>query len=172
MSCNIINGISLVDDCENNVGGVSELYLIDSASVTATTVVESAWTVTNIAATEDFSTFQFRRNTASVSTEMATDLLIGSTVYTSTINIKFSKRTASKSRALNILGEGGRYLNGIVKTADGKYWYYENLVLTSGAETTGVAKTDGSQYDCNFIDDGASHRAYEVDSSIIANLIG
>lgn len=170
MSCNNLISIIQGADCSNNSGGIYTAYIIDQASITATTVVTSAWTVTNIAATEPFTTFEFRRNVGSTSSEPTIDLINGSTFYANTVNFVFHRREASKSRALNILSEGQRYLAMIILDANGLYWYYDYLQLTAGAEESGTARADGSKYTVIFAGE-SNNRVYEVDPAIIPGLI-
>jgi hypothetical protein len=79
------------------------------------------------------------------------DFASGSTVYNATISIAFQMREAAKSNALQIIGEGQRYLKAVVLDNNGKYWWVENLQLNGGDETTGTARTEGSKYDVTFL---------------------
>jgi hypothetical protein len=98
------------------------------------------------------------------------DLNNGSTYFEVTLTLSFTRREAAKSRALQILGEGNRYLDIIVLDANQKLWNIPLSQLTGGDESTGTAKADGSKYDVTFVAQ-IDNRPYEVDSSIIAGLI-
>lgn len=171
MACNTLVNISN-GDCGNNSGGISAVYIIDQSDITGTTVVASAHTITAIATDSgaNFTTFEFRRNTGSLTSEPAVDLINGSSFFNNTLTLMFHRREASKSRALNILGEGQRYLAAIVLDANGKYWYTDYMQLNGGAEESGTARADGSKYTVTFVGE-STNRLYEVDSSIIAALI-
>lgn len=173
MACTVIEGI--LRGCETaNVGGIVEAYIIDQTDVieSGLTVNLTAHTVTAIETTpgESFTTFQFRRNTGNINVELTTDLVNGSSVYVTTLTLVFHKREASKSRALQLLAEGQRYLAIIVKDANGKYWWLDFSQLNGGTEASGTAKTDGSNYTVTFLSE-YDHRPYEVSASIIPALI-
>lgn len=171
MACNNIISVP-AGSCENNSGGILTAYIIDQDYVTGTTVDTSGWTVTAIAVSgaEVFQEFNFRRNVGSTTSAPTFDLVQGSSFYQNTINMAFHRREASKSRALNILGEGQRYLSVIIKDANGLFWYYDYMQVSGGDETSGTARADGSKYEVTFAGE-ANNRVYEVDSSIIAGLL-
>lgn len=169
MACN--NLTTITKGCDNNQGGIYSAYIIDTDSVTATTVTTSAHTITQLGTTEDFTTFDFKRNVGSVSVEPQISLENGSTFYRATITLVFHRREASKSRALQILGEGQRYLDMIILDANGLYTYIDHAQLTGGAEETGTAKGDGSKYTVTFQAD-MDTRPYFVTSAIVPALIG
>jgi len=170
MACNTIISVP-AGTCENNSGGIFTAYIIDQDFVTGTTV-STGWTVTAIATegAEVFTQFEFRRNIGSSTSSPTISLVNGSTFYQNNITLAFHRREASKSKALNILGEGQRYLSIIVKDANDLYWYYPYMQLNGGDETSGVARADGSKYEVTFTGED-SNRSYEVDSSIIAGLL-
>jgi hypothetical protein len=167
-NCNSL--ITIAKSCDNNQGGIYSAYIIDTDSVTATTVSTSAHTVTNLGTTEDFTTFNFKRNVGSVSIEPQISLENGSTFYQATVTLVFHRREASKSRALQILGEGQRYINLMLLDANGLYTYIDHAQLTGGAEESGTAKADGSKYTVTFVAQ-MDTRPYFVDSSIVPALI-
>jgi hypothetical protein len=82
----------------------------------------------------------------------------------------FSRREATKSRALKILGEGQRDLAVIIKDANEKYWYFPNAQLSAVTEGSGTAKADGSSYSVVLLAENL-YLAKEVDADIIAGLI-
>jgi hypothetical protein len=168
-NCNEIE--SILSSCDgNNSGGIFEAYIIDQDRVTGTTV--SAHTVTAVALSGSalYSTFQFKRNVGNAVTTPTIDLINGSTFYSSTISLVLHRREASKSAALQILGEGQRYLNIILKDANGKYWMYDDAQLNGGDEDSGTSRGDGSKYTITFLAED-DVRPYEVDSGIIAALL-
>ena len=168
-NCNTIQGI--LTSCDNNSGGIYEAYIIEQDSVSAMTVNSSAHTITAITLDSDtYSTFQFKRNVGNAVTTPTIDLINGSTYYSSTISMVFHRREASKSYALQILGEGQRYLNIIIKDANGLYWMYSYAQLNGGDEDSGTSRGDGSKYTVTFLSD-EDHRPYLVDPSIIPALL-
>jgi len=168
MACNNLN--SILKSCDNNVGGIYNIYINDTDNIVSETISTTAHTITAISATTDFTTFEFKRNVGNVSIEPTIDLINGSTFYTATVSLVFHRREASKSRALTILAEGQRYLNMIFLDANGLYWYVDHAQLNGGTEETGTAKADGSKYTVTFVAE-MSTRPYLVDSSIVPALI-
>jgi len=169
MACNsIVNILKGCDD--NNLGGIYGIYVIDTASITGSTLDVSAHTITALGNTEQFSTFEFKRNTGSFVSELATDLLVGSNIWNSTLTLQFSRRQGTISRALSILGEGNRFLDIIVLGADGQYTYFDHMQLNGGSESSGTAKAEGSKYDTTLLGEMVQ-RPYFVDPTIIAALI-
>lgn len=169
MSCTTLT--SITKSCSNNQGGIFAVYINDTENVTAMTIGATAHTITAITASPDFTSFEFNRNVGSVSIEPKIDLINGSTYYEATLTLMFHRREASKSRALQILGEGQRYLDVIFLDANGLYWYLDHAQLTGGAEETGTARADGSKYTVTFMAQ-MSNRPYLVDSTIVSALIG
>ena len=169
-NCNSLENI--LKGCDTNSGGIYEAYIIDQDLITGTTVSASAHTVTamNLSVGEIFSTFQFKRNVGNMVISPAIDLVNGSSFFNHTVSLVFHKREGSKSRSIQILGEGQRYLGIILKDANGKYWYVDHAQLNGGDEDTGTAKADGSKVTVTFLAE-MDNRAYEVESSIIAALI-
>jgi len=168
MACNNLN--SILKSCDNNQGGIYNIYINDTDNIVSETVSTTAHTITAISASTDFTTFEFKRNVGNVTIEPTIDLINGSTFYTATVSLVFHRREASKSRALTILAEGQRYLNMIFLDANGLYWYIDHAQLNGGTEETGTAKADGSKYTVTFVAE-MSTRPYLVTSGIVAALI-
>lgn len=162
---------SILSGCDgNNSGGIFEAYILDQTELSATTVTGHTVTAVTLDALAKYSTFQFKRNVGNVVTTPTIDLINGSTYYSSTITIVLHKREAAKSASLEILGEGQRYLNVIIKDANGKYWMYNDVQLNGGDEDSGTARADGSKYTVTFLGED-EHRPYEVDPDIIPALL-
>lgn len=168
MNCNTLQ--SILKSCGNNQGGVFSVYINDTDNVTGTTVDTTAHTVTAIATTVDFTSFEFNRNVGSLAVEPKIDLINGSTYYEAKLTLVFHRREAAKSRALTILAEGQRYLDAIILDANGLYWYVDHMQLDGGAEESGTARADGSKYTVTFMAQ-MSNRPFEVAAGIVPALI-
>ena len=168
MACT--NLTSITKSCSNNQGGIFAVYINDTENVTAITASASTHTITGVTASPDFTTFDFNRNVGSVTIDPKIDLINGSTYFEAKMTLVFHRREAAKSRALQILGEGQRFLDIIFLDANGLYWYLDHAQLDGGAEETGTARADGSKYTVTFMAQ-MSNRPYEVLSSIITPLI-
>ncbi len=168
MACTALEDI--VKGCDNNIGGITALYVNDMDNITAVTESTSTWEVTAISQTARFETIEFRRNVGNFVEDKAIDFVNGSSFVTATITLNLHRREAAKSRALKILGEGQRDLAIIVKDANGKYWYFPYAQLSAVGEGSGTAKADGSKYSVTFIAEN-EFLAKEVDDTIIASLL-
>jgi len=168
MACNTIT--SILKGCENNIGGITSIYINDQDAVEGP-IVTSDWVITDFGTiTSAFVPFEFRRNTGMYTEEAAIDLVNGSSFVTQTITLIFHRREASKSKAIKILGEGQRDLALVVGDANGKYWYFPKAQLTAVAEGSGTAKADGSKYSITFVAEN-ENLAFEVDADLIPDII-
>jgi len=168
MSCTILTGIA--KGCDNNIGGIVRVLINDSDNITAKTENATTWEVEAITKSSPYVEFNFRRNVGNYTEERQNDLLNGSYFYLGTIMLKLMKREASKSKAINIAGEGQRDLDIIVEDANGKFWNFELCQMATDTGGSGTAKADGSNYEITFTAE-SMHKAYEVDPTIIAGLL-
>lgn len=171
MACTTLT--SITKGCSNNQGGITAVYINDVdniSAVTASALTHKITGITGPTAGIKFTAFEFVRNVGSVTIEPTIDLVNGSTYYEATMTLVFHRREASKSRALQILGEGQRYLDIIFLDANGIYWFLDHAQLSGGAEETGTARADGSKYTVTFVAQ-MDTRPYEVDSTIVPALI-
>jgi hypothetical protein len=168
MACSTLTAIT--KGCDNNIGGITAIYINDMDNISATTEDTATWMIDAQTASPSYEAFEFRRNTGNFTEDSAIDLANGSSFVTATITLMFHRREASKSKAIKILGEGQRDLAIIVKDANGKYWYFPYAQLTATAEGSGTAKADGSKYSVTFVAEN-EFLAKEVDPAIIAGLL-
>lgn len=168
MSCTTLIGIT--KGCDNNIGGITAIYINDMDNITSTTEDTATWMIDAQAVSTPYEVFEFRRNTGNYTEDSAIDLANGSSFVTQTITLMFHRREASKSKAIKILGEGQRDLAVIVKDANGKYWYFPMAQLTATGEGSGTAKADGSKYSVTLVAEN-EFLAKEVDPTIIAGLL-
>jgi hypothetical protein len=168
MSCTALTTIP--KGCDNNIGGITAIYINDMDNITSTTIDSASYMVDAQVVSSNYEAFEFRRNTGNFTEETAVDFANGSSFVTATVSLMFHRREASKSKAIKILSEGQRDLAIIVKDANGKYWYFPFAQLSATAEGSGTAKADGSKYSVTFIAEN-ENLAYEVDPTIIAGLI-
>jgi hypothetical protein len=163
VSCETL--INITKSCDNNTGGIRQVWINEQDGVTSTTVAGGAWIVSAITTTP-FATFEINRNTGNYTEDTAIDLINGSTFVTQTITLMFNRRDKDKSEAINVLGAGQQYLAAVVLDANGKYWYFENLQLTATGEGSGTARADGSKYSITLLAE-SDHLCYEIDSTLV-----
>ena len=165
MSCEALQNIA--KSCDNNTGGIRQVWINQQEGVTSTTVAGGAWIVSAITATP-FATFEINRNTGNYTEDTAVDLINGSTFVTQTITLMFNRRDKEKSEAIHVLGAGQQYLAAVVKDANGKYWYFENLQLTATGEGSGTGRADGSKYSVTLLAE-SDHLAYEIEAADVVS---
>ena len=163
MSCEALQNIAKT--CDNNTGGIRQVWINQQDGVTATTVAGGAWIVSAITTTP-FATFEINRNTGNYTEDTAIDLINGSTFVTQTITLMFNRRDKEKSEAINVLGSGQQYLAVFIQDANDKYWYFENVQLTATGEGSGTARAEGSKYSVTLLAE-ADHLSYEVLHTLI-----
>lgn len=168
MACNTLVNI-INENCENNSGGIFVAKVFDMADLVTYTHDDTTHEVTALTISASASSFEFRRNTSNFTSDSAIDLINGSTYQTATLNFIFSRREASKSKALRILSEGQRYLGIVIGDANGKYWYFPYAQVTAIGEGSGTARADGSKYSVSFVSE-MDTLEYEVPMSIYSAL--
>ena len=165
MSCEALQNIA--KSCDNNTGGIRQVWINQQDGVTNTTVTAGSWIVTAITSTP-FATFEINRNTGNYTEETAVDLINGSTFVTQTITLMFNRRDKEKSEAIHVLGAGQQYLAAVVKDANGKFWYFENLQLTATGEGSGTSRADGSKYSVTLLAE-SDHLCYEIEAADVVS---
>jgi len=170
MSCISFSG-GLSKGCENNVGGITKVYLTDLANITGVTESGGTVSVIGMAAMTSFYEFEFNRNSASFTEDLVKSVEAGSAVFEQTLSITIPKRDVAKRNTLALLTQ--RDLAVIFKDANGIYWYpgdVEGMYLSESTSTSGAAKADGSNYVLT-LKGFEIERAPAVDPAIIAGLL-
>ena len=170
MSCISFSG-GLSKGCENNVGGITKVYLTDLANVTGITQSGGTVSVIGMAAMTSFYEFEFNRNSATFTEDLVKSVEEGSAVFEQTLSITIPKRDVAKRNTLALLTQ--RDLAVIFKDANAIYWYpgeVEGMYLSESTSTSGTAKADGSNYVLT-LKGFEIERSPAVDSAIIAGLL-
>lgn len=158
MACTTLTSIP-ANACLGNIGGIQKVWIFDMEDIVFTAGVSSVvedpltWTITAIDIDTPPVEFVFDTKQAAASSyteELANDFVAGSAFYNQTLNLVFKRREASKSKALNILGEGQRRLGALVLDAMGQYVMFFDLQLATNADGSGVMYADGSKYTTSF----------------------
>jgi hypothetical protein len=172
MSCNTsLSGI--IKGCDNNVGGISNFYVVPAEFVTGSTESGGTISAINMSGATKFVEFEFKKNTGNFTVEAAIDPINGSTFYNQTINLVIHRRDVDKRNALALIASGQRDLKIIVKDGNGQYWYFgdeNSCMLTAQGEGSGTAIGDGSKYSLTFLAQ-EPYQEYLVNSSIIAGIV-
>lgn len=159
MSCEALQ--SIAKTCDNNTGGIRNVWICQQDNVTAATPAGGAWIVSTLTLTANTNPFAINRNSGNYTEETAMDLINGSNLVTQTITLMFNRRDKDKSEAIHVLGSGQQYLAVFIEDANGLYWYFENVQLTATGEGSGTARADGSKYSITLLAE-SDHLCYEV----------
>lgn len=171
--CNALNaGIS--KSCDNNAGGLTNIYVADKLSVSAYTESNSNITAITMSGSSKFYEFEFNRGTSNYTESVNIDLNNGTTFFTQTVSLILSRREKNKAEAIKKLTDGQKELFVIVKDSNGLYWAFgkdDGMVVTAIEGGSGAAKADANNYTITFTAEEADN-APEISSGIIAALLG
>ena len=172
MACSqSLSGIAAA--CETNVGGIREVFIANYDDVTAIEVDETSHMIDTITMDtgKKLLKYFFKKNTSSLTSTLNVDPTAGVNFVQSDLALVFAKQETTKRMEIAKLSLGE--LRVIVKDANGKYWFLgqeEFVSATAGTAETGVNRTDGNRYTITLTDYSSSY-PYEVDPSIISNLV-
>ena len=168
MACETLEAIQL--GCERNSGGIHRILVGDMTDVLTQTVSNPTWKITDMTVDIAPIEIEVKRKVSNYIEDEQEDFVNGSTVVTRTITTMLHRRDADKSRKLNLLSAGQRYLYIIVLDANGLYWYFPNVQVQSTGEGSGQERADGSKYSVVFVGED-SQLAYEIESAVVADIL-
>ena len=144
--CNqTLAGISL--DCTNNMGGIKTVYIANFDDVKSITESNNVITGITMESGATFKTYQFRKGTSSMSSELTADESNGLNFVTTTLNLVFTRMDTAKRIEMSALAIA--QLAVIVLDSNGVYWYLtpdEYASASAGTAETGTAKGDRNAY--------------------------
>lgn len=170
MACVSFSG-GIANDCANNVGGLTKLYLTDFDNVDSYTQAGGTVSAIGLTAGTYFYEFEFNRNSATFTEDLVKSVEAGSALFEQTVTVTIPRRDVAKRNTLALLTQ--RDLAVIIKDSNGLYWYpgeVEGMYLSESTSTSGTAKADGSNYVLT-LKGFEIERAPAVNSSIIAGLL-
>ena len=173
MACSLNTLAGIAGSCESNQGGIIEVYINHFDQIDEVTVEsDKITTITLKASGEKFHTYNFKRNTGSLTSTYTIDPVNGVNFVTSDLTLVFAKQDTAKRIEISALALDDLVV--IVKDANGKYWYLgkdEPVQASAATAQTGTARTDGNSYNIT-LQDISLALPYEVEASIIAGLLG
>lgn len=173
MSCVSFSG-GIANDCANNIGGLTKLYLTDFANITSYTEsggTVSAVTLAGATSSYGFYEFAFNRNSATFTEDLVKSVEAGSALFEQTVTVTIPRRDVTKRNTLSLLTQ--RDLAVIVKDSNGLYWYVgavEGMYLSESTSTSGTAKADGSNYVLT-LKGFEQNRAYAIAGATVTALL-
>lgn len=137
-------------NCDNNVGGVKKIWLLEKRRVTSVTLNSPTQEISAIVTSGNvnFYEFQFNKNTSSYTETYTSDPATGRDLAEQTITLVLNRREKTKRDLLLLLGRR-EDLCAIVEDNNGVVWFYgENFGLNMSNATggSGTQKTDPNQY--------------------------
>jgi hypothetical protein len=174
MACNPLTE-GILKGCDNNYGGITELYLTEKSNVDTVTRTSPGNQISAITMIPGkvFYKFEFNKNTSTFTEVTTSDQGVGSEVCTQTISLILNRREQDKRDTLLLLGKF-KELAAIVKDSNKKYWYpgEENgMLLTEKNSESGTAKTDRNGYTLTIVGE-EDEDACEVEESAVLAVIG
>jgi hypothetical protein len=170
MACVSFSG-GIPKDCNNNVGGLTKLYLTDFDNIVSYTQAGGTVSAIILASASNFYEFEFNRNSATFTEDLVKSVEAGSALFEQTTTVTIPRRDVAKRNTLALLTQ--RDLACIFKDSNGLYWYpgaTEGIYLSESTSTSGTAKADGSNYTLT-LKGFEVDRAFGVSASIVAALV-
>lgn len=170
--CDLLNG-GIGKSCDNNTGGVTNIYIADLPLVSGYTESNGSISAITMSGASKFYEFEFNRNTSSYEENITIDLANGTTFFAQKVNLVLSRREKTKREAIKKLTAGQKELFIIVKDSNSLYWAFgidQGCIVTELTGGSGVNKGDANSYVISFTAEEANP-APEVASGIIAALI-
>lgn len=143
-----INLAGIANVCQSSKGGVTEIfiapYVEDMFTLSGDTGEE---VVTGVNADSEWYKYNIRKGTCSVTSTLTIDPTAGVNYVANEISLIFARQENTKRIEMNALAIGQVAV--VVKDANGEYTVFgveEPVEATAGTAQTGVAKTDGNNY--------------------------
>lgn len=158
------------DACQGNIGGVKKVYIANYADNAVEFYPDSATTdtagvISAVTTAATFYEYQFRKNTASMTSTLNVNDN-GSSYVTTELSLVFSRMQADKRAAITALVLSDAMV--IVEDCNGTKWFLgeENPVnVSAGGGETGTAKADNNQYTLTLTDDSTTFPRQLADSA-------
>lgn len=168
MACALTQGYAL--DCRDSLGGITEVYFIEFANVSAITEASGVVSAITKGSGKVFRKYQLVPATSSLTENINANVQNGTVYYAQELSIVLNKLQANTRNEILLLAKN--ILMAVVTDNNGKYWLLgrtNGINVTGGNGSTGTAQGDRSGYTLTFSAMEAQ-LAPEVSSSIIAGL--
>lgn len=169
MACALTQGYAL--DCRDSLGGITEVYFIEAANVSAAASPSGTITAITKANGKVFRKYELVPGTSSLTENINASVANGTVFYAQELSIILNKLQVNTRNEILLLAQNN--LKAVVGDNNGNYWYLgavNHLNLTGGNGASGTANGDRSGYTLTF---SASEKqlAPLVAPGIIAGLI-
>lgn len=168
MACALTQGYVL--DCREGIGGIKEVYVIETLGVDVITEVSGVVTAITKKAGKRFWKYMLPRDTSNTTEAINGNEQNGTLFYAQTVNIVLNKRQTSVRNEVMLLAKNN--LTVVVVENSNKAWLFgrsQGLTLTTGTSDSGTAWGDRNGYTLPFVGNEIE-LAPEVLNSVIATL--
>lgn len=156
--------ISIANDCAKSLGGLRVVYIANYDDIQSLEVSDGKITGISMVGGAKFKKFEFRKNTASMTSTFNVDATNGTSVSTD-VSLSFLKQETQKRLAVNALAIGDLVM--IVMDANGLCWYLGKdfpVNASAGGAESGTAYTDSNRYTIT-LQDTSLELPFEVKTS-------
>lgn len=163
MACNTIAKLEY-DLCQNNLGGIKNIWLANYKE-NAATVVEGSNEVSGFAEGVTWYKYPIRKGTASMTSTYNTST-DGASYVSTELSLVFTRMETQKRVAMTSFALAEAMA--VVEDSNGKYWFLGKdapITLTAGGGETGTAKGDRNAYTATFTDESLTF-PYEVTKTV------
>lgn len=169
MPCALTRGYTL--DCRDSLGGITEVYFIESGNVTS--VSEASGVVTTVlkATGKLFRKYELVPGTSALTENINANVQNGTVFYSQELSIILNKLQTNTRNEILLLAQNNLMV--VVGDNNGKYWLLGRtraMQLTGGNGATGTAQGDRSGYTLTFTAQ-EKELSQEVSAGIIPGLI-
>lgn len=172
----ICNGLSggILKDCDNNWGGVKEIYITELGNISSVTHGSPTRSISAIAMLNSakFYKFEFNKNTSTYTQQTTSNQENASEACLQTVSLVITRMEQGKRDVLMKLGKF-KDLCVIVKDSNDLYWLLGETVglnMTEKASGPGTARTDRNGYVIT-ISGEEQEEACEVASDVISGIV-
>lgn len=168
MACALTQGYTL--DCRDGIGGIKEVYFIETPNVTAITEASGVVTAITKATGKRFYKYSLIRETSNFDETITGNEQNGTIFFAQTLQIIINKRQTSVRNEILLLSRNN--ITAVVVDNNGKAWLAGRelgLVLNGGTASSGTAWGDRNGYTLPFTGN-ERQLAPEVQASILNTL--
>ena len=143
------------------MGGIKVVYIANYADVQSLKIEAGQIVGISMVTEKKFKTYNFRRNTANMTSTLAVDAANGASVSTD-VALSFLKQDTNKRLEISALSIGELVV--IVQDANGRCWYLGKdmpVMASAGGAESGTTYTDGNRYTIT-LQDNSKDYPYEV----------
>lgn len=167
--CNqTLAGIQL--DCTNSMGGIKRVYIANYGDVESVTVgADGEITAIAMNGSAKFKTYQFRKQTGSLTSTLNVDETTGLNYVSSELSLVFTKQETSKRLEIAALSIG--QLAVIVEDCNGLFQYLgkdDYVSASAGGSTSGTSKGDQNAYNLTLKDESISYPHFVTSEAVKA----